>query len=237
LTSKKSLILIVGFLIFIFIYNNNLFRKFYNIILIDYDSRLSKSSGFCSGDSVGYLKYLKKKYLFEFNPEVINYENSSPNSDWPIYDNYFKKNYDYKILLNYPKKVLMHFKPLNKYFFSKNTAMHQSGIKEIIFNLKKKEIDFDAEIIIYRQIMENTKKKIIYKNNFNLSVLDNFPILINYNTSKINAIYQKTFIEINGLDEEDYSKIESITLNLEHKFDLKNYKIIDNYENCYYINE
>ena len=73
---KKISILIAGFLVLIFILNQNLFRKFYNIINIDYEDRISKTSGFCSADSAGYLRNLKKKldlkiknflqYLIEF---------------------------------------------------------------------------------------------------------------------------------------------------------------------------
>ena len=40
-----------------------------------------------------------------------------------------------------------------------------------------------------------------------------------------------------GLTEKQILKINSITLNLEHKFNLNNLKIIDNYENCYYVYE
>ena len=65
---KKSFgVLIIGFLILSFIYNHNLFRKLYNIFVINFESRLTKKSGYCSRESVGFLRMLKKKYKFNFN--------------------------------------------------------------------------------------------------------------------------------------------------------------------------
>ena len=61
---KKNLsILLISFLTLIFIYNQNLFRKVYNIVNLTYEDRISQVSGFCSEDSVGYLTYLKKNLI------------------------------------------------------------------------------------------------------------------------------------------------------------------------------
>ena len=238
MTSKKILILLAGLLIFVFIYNNNLIRKFYNIITIKHDTRLSKSSGYCSKDSIGYLKYLKKKYNFTFNPRVINFENSSPSSNWAIYDNNFEDKNDHIILLNYSKKSFLLFKPNGKIFISNKTANYQNGIVEILFNLKQNQIDFNSEILIYKKkeaVSDN--KEIIYKGYLNQTIFKNIPVPIKYKTEKINDIYKPFYIEMPGLTEKQILKINTITLNLEHKFNLNNLKIIDNYENCYYVYE
>ena len=242
MTSKKILILAIGLLILIFVYNNNLFRKLYNVVAIQHDERLSLRTGFCSRQSVGYLKYLKKKYSFKFNPVVINYKEFS-NSNWPIYDNNYKVDNSHKILLNMPKKVVMIFKPSINLFVTNNTSIHQKGINEILFDLKKNELNFDSEIIIYRKKKSSKNKEIIYKKYFNQIISDNIPISINYKTSKINDLYRNTFIEMPGLDKEEFSKIKRITLNLDHKYDLKKSKIIDiakdtgEWPNCFYIND
>ena len=149
---KKNLgVLIISFLILSFIYNHNLFRKLYNIFVINFESRLTKKHGYCFRESVGFLRMLKKKYKFNFNPLIVNYEDAVPNSGWSVYDNYNKTDKNHKILLNYPKNLSLYFKPLNKIFYSGGTVKHSNGISNIIFDLKDKHIRIDSKIKIYRK--------------------------------------------------------------------------------------
>ena len=233
---KKNIgVLIVAFLVLIFIFNQNLFRKFYNIINIDYEDRVSKISGFCSDDSTGYLINLKKKFNFKFNPQVINYEDSVPDSNWAIYDTQLKDNFNYKILLNYPDELSIKFIPAGNYFYSKNTSKYAAGLSGIIFDLKVENMNFNSEIIIYRKNYGSEKKEIIYKNLFNQSILNNELIKIDFKTKKINNIYKLTFLEIKNSDENQIQLINSVKLLLKNEFNLKNFEIIDSYQNCYYI--
>ena len=112
----------------LFIYNNNLIRKFYNIITTKHDIRLSESSGYCSKDSIGYLKYLKKKYNFTFNPRVINFENSSPSSNWPVYDNNLDNDLGF-----------LHIKDLINNISSKNFEL-KDAIREVLYVAPKSPI-------------------------------------------------------------------------------------------------
>jgi len=226
-------ILIIGFLILSFIYNHNIFRKLYNIFIINYESRLTKEQGYCSRESVGFLRMLKKKYKFNFNPLIVNYENSVPSSGWSIYDNYNKTDNKHKILLNYPKNLSLHFKPLNKIFYSEGTVRHSNGMSNIIFDLKDKHIRINSKIKIYRKTLN--KKDIIYEENFHKLVENNQIIPIEFNTKKINSVYKPTFIEIPNLTEDQIGKINRIVLNLNHEFNLKDFTIIEKFNNCYYI--
>ena len=233
---KKNIgILIVGFLVLIFIFNQNLFRKFYNIINFDYESRFSKSNGYCSEDSVGYLRYLKKKYDFKFNPTVINYEDSVPNSNWAIYDTRLKDDNTHKVLLNYRNKLFLKFEPSVKNFYSKNTVKYSSGISEIYFDLKVQSINLSSNLTIYRKNFGIKEKEIIYSKFFDEIIKNNESIKIDYDTKKINNIYKPTFLEINNLDKEKINKINSITLVLKNEFDLNNFQILNNYGDCYYV--
>ena len=232
---KNISVLIAGFLVLIFIFNQGLFKKLYNIINIDYKDRVSKVSGFCSGDSIGYLIDLKKKFNFKFNPQVINYEDSVPDSNWAIYDTELKDNFDYKILLNYPKELFIKFIPSGNYFYSKNTSKYATGLSGIIFDLKTENMNFNTEIIIYRKNFGSTEKEIIYKNFFNQNISNNELIKIDFNTKKINNIYKPIMLEIKNLDENKIQLINNIKLLLKNEFDLKDFKIIDSYQNCYYI--
>ena len=233
---KKNInILIAGFLVLIFIFNQNLFRKLYNIINIDYEDRVSKASGFCSGESSGYLINLKKKFKFKFNPQVINYEDSVPDSNWAIYDNRLKDNFNYKILLNYPDELSIKFDPAGNYFYSKNVSRYAVGLSGIVFDLNVENMNFNSEIIIYIKNYGNKKKEIIYKNLFNQSILDSELIKIDFNTKKISNIYKPIMLEIKNLDENKIKLINSIKILLKNEFDLKNFEIIDSYQNCYYV--
>ena len=226
-------VLIICFLILSFIYNHNFFRKLYNIFIINIESRLTKKHGYCFRESVGFLRMLKKKYKFNFNPLIVNYEDSVPSSGWSIYDNHNKTDKNHKILLNYPKNLSLYFKPLNKIFYSEDTVRHSNGISNIIFDLKDEHIKIDSKIKIYSKTF-NTKE-IIYEENFHKLVENNQIIPIEFKTKKINSIYKPIFVEILDLSDNQIGKINSIILNLNHEFNLKDFTIIEKFNNCYYV--
>ena len=231
---KNFVVLIIGFLILSFIHNHNIFRKLYNIFITNYESRLTKKQGYCSRESVGFLRMLKKKYKFNFNPLVVNYEDAVPDSGWSIYDNHNKIDKNHKILLNYPKNLSLYFKPLNKVFYSKGTVKHSDGILNIIFDLKDKHIRIDSKIKIYRKTF-NKQEIIIYEENFHRLVENNQIIPIEFKTKKINSIFKPTFIEISDLSNNQIEKINSIIINLNHEFNLKDFAIVEKFNNCYYV--
>ncbi len=230
---KNISILVIGFLILSFIYNHNFFRKLYNIFSINHKSRLTTKHGYCSRASVGFLRMLKKKYKFNFNPLIMNYEDAVPNSGWSIYDNNYKTDNKHKILLNYPKNLSLYFKPLNKIFYSEGTVKHSNGISNIIFELKDKHIRINSKIKIYRKTLN--KKDIIYEANFHKLINNNQIIPIEFKTKEINSIYKPTYIEISNLSRDQIEKINSITLNLNHEFNLMDFTIIEKFNNCYYV--
>jgi len=229
---KNTGILIIGFLILIFIYNQNLFRKFYNVFNLDFETRIAESSGYCRDDSVGYLRYLKKKYNFNFNPLVVNYEDKVPDSNWAVYDTRFKNDYSHKILLNYPDQIFLKFNRSSKNFYTTDSAKFSNGISEIFFDLNVESINFNSNLIIYRKGFGSEEKEIIFSKFFDDIIQDKETIKINYQTKKINNIYWPTFLEFNNLYND---KIKSITLILQNEFELNNFKIIDNFEDCYYV--
>ncbi len=233
---KKNIVFfIAGFLVLIFIFNQNIIRKFHNILIFDYESRLSESSGFCGGDSAGYLLDLKKRLDFKFNPKIFNYEDSVPDSNWIIYDTRLKDNSNYKVLLNYQENLFLDFFPQDNLFISSNTSKYSSGILGIIFDLKTSSIKINSEITIFRDNYGDKKKEIIYKNSLDKMINDNDFFKINFNTKKINNIYKPVKIEISNLNQAKFQKINKIKLILKNKFDLKNHEILDAYQNCYFI--
>jgi hypothetical protein len=127
----------------------------------------------------------------------------------------------------------LYFKPLNKIFYSENAVNHSNGISNIIFDLKDKHIKINSKIEIYRKTLN--KKEIIYEENFQKLVENNQIIPIEFKTKKTNSIYKPTFIEIPDLREDQIRKINSIILNLNHEFNLKDFTIIEKFNNCYYV--
>ena len=128
----------------------------------------------------------------------------------------------------------MYFKPSNKIFYSEGTVKHSNGISNIIFDLKDKHIRIDSKIKIYRKTF-NKNEIIIYEENFHRLVENNQIIPIEFKTKKINSIFKPTFIEISDLSDNQIEKINSIIVNLNHEFSLKDFTIIEKFNNCYYV--
>ena len=230
---KKNFgILIISFLILIFIFNQNLFRKFYNIINTPYEHRVSKVSGFCSKDSIGYLIFLKKKFNFKSNPMVINYDDSYPDSNWPIYDTRLKNDPTHKILLNYPDELTLEFFPYKNNFYTTNTLEYGEGISEIYFDLKVPAININTNLVIYTKIFGSDIREIIYDKPFKKLVKNHQKIELPYNVIRINNIYKPIFLEIEQVEKD---KINNIKIIVKNQFDLNKFKILDSHGNCYYI--
>ena len=230
---KKFAAFIIGFLIISFIYNHNFFRKFYNIFQKGYETRLIEKYGYCSGESIGFLRMLKKKYKFNFNPTILNYH-VLPSSAWSIYDTYNQINTKHKIFLNYPEKFYLMFEPLNKKFSSKGEVQHSNGISSISFNLKDQQIKINSNIKIYKK-KYNEEEDIIYEKNFNKLVINNQKIPLQLKTEKINSRRGPILIEMSDLSDDEIMNIKGIILDLDHEFELKNFKIMEQFNNCYYV--
>jgi len=80
---KKSQVLVLAILIIICGINTNFFKNFAEVILHKFDDRIVNRYGFCSGESIGYLLYLKKKYEIKNNPKIINYVHT-PSVNWAM---------------------------------------------------------------------------------------------------------------------------------------------------------
>jgi len=101
---KKDLkvILILILILFILVF----FRTFHNIYVIyknDYQTRLTKSYGFCDKQGYGFVRSIIKKNNIRDNIRIINYSNNFASIDSLFYN--FDKNKiyneNYLILLNY----------------------------------------------------------------------------------------------------------------------------------------
>ena len=84
---KKQNLFILLFIIIVLIFTNKIsfYNNLINLIKFNEEQRITNFYGYCRGESIGYLKYLKKKYKFDNNPEIINFKHTHP-TNWSIFD-------------------------------------------------------------------------------------------------------------------------------------------------------
>jgi hypothetical protein len=226
-------ILIISSLFIIFLIVNSFPKKLNNIIKNNYQSRLIEIYGYCSRDSYGFLQMIKNKYNIKKNPIIINYK-VLPNSIWTIYSPSKKFDTRPTIFLNYPENLNLVLLPNNnKVFVNKNDIQFSNGIKSISFVLKQDSIRLDNYITVYK--ISNSKKIEIFKKKINQTITSDEKIDLNFTTENINSRWEKIYLEINNLDKNIEDKIVRIELQLEHKYDLSKFQILEKFENCYFI--
>ena len=162
---KKFNFLLILICLFFLMNKTDFIKDFYKVIKFNEPSRIVDRYGFCGGESIGYLKYLKKKFNFKSNPKIINFIHTPP-TNWSIYDskkNNFKS--DFEILINYPGKEIDIKLPLfDKKFFllKKNNYSLARSSKEIIkLDLKDKTIKNLSIEFFSSDNFKNKKKKLV----------------------------------------------------------------------------
>jgi len=228
----KKIIILLIFIIF-FTIKINFFRNLVEVMSFSYNKRITQTYGYCGGESIGYLIYLKNKYNIYDNPKIINYKHT-PGNDWAIVNtNNINKNSNKIILLNYPGNELKVFlnKITNELYELKNIGFLFNKFLNIITleiineNLKNTEINMSLDI--YTINNNNVKKKIKVLN------IDNSKTSLDVSFNEIDAD-DKLFFKIKNLNKDNNIEL-SFLLNLENKYNLKDYEIIEKNSNCYYI--
>ena len=83
-------------------YKTSFLENLINISKNNENERITKLYGYCKNESIGYLKYLKKKYNIKSNPKIINYVHTAQ-VNWAIYETTSQNEDSTKlIILNYP---------------------------------------------------------------------------------------------------------------------------------------
>ena len=67
-----NLLIINIFVIIVVVYSLNLPLNIYNILLHNYQERLSSIYGFCEKESYGFMKKINDKYATKYNIESYN---------------------------------------------------------------------------------------------------------------------------------------------------------------------
>ena len=227
---SKIFFLIFSLLILILLLKTNFIKNLVNLIEYDESQRIEKVYGFCDGESIGYLKYLKKKYVIKTNPKILNYVHT-PKVNWSIYETSEKEDDQNQIIiLNYPGNMIdIQLKYYKDGYYELIDQGYYSKLFETIEEIKIKDFK-EPSINIEFYINNEINKLVIVKS---LKVVKNEITNRYIMNQKFNAFEmsgKRFFIKFNKL--KDKTKV---FLSLKNKHDVNNYNILDKFKNCYFI--
>ena len=129
---KNSLYLIVVILLFLVIYKTNFLKSFYNLLMNNYDERISSVYGFCDREGIGYVNFIKKKFNINGKIQLRNSLKKSNNTsgEWSVYNPNFTKEIEPNYLI-----IINHEKMKNKINLNNHKILH--NFKDCYFLTKK----------------------------------------------------------------------------------------------------
>ena len=236
---NRTYLIVLLILTIVLCIKTNFFRNFLDLNLHNYKDRLVKNYGYCSGESIGYLLYIKEKYKIKDNPKIINYIHT-PQVYWSIINTKIINQRSNKlILLNYPGSAIkVNLKKLNNNLFEFKDAQFFLDKFEKIQNLEILNNSKDFKKISWKisivEIDKNRIKKEIKKFNFKDFLEENLKIELNLPLKNLNFDSDRLYFEITS---ENKNEFENLKLNilLKNKYILDNFQVIDKFNNCYYI--
>lgn len=230
MTLKKNFPILIIIFSFLYLFEKTDFIKnLINTHNINEEKRIENLYGFCSGESVGYLRHVNNKLNFQSNPKIINYEHT-PQNLWSIYNSKYTNNKNnIFILLNYPgSEINLDLDKVSENFFEiKDTYFYSTLSSQIKYlyidnqNLNKLKIDF------YELNRNNNFKKI--KTIKLIRNKNERYFSVNQELSQFNLNEKNLFIRLN---EDNFSEIKLI---FQNRFLIDQFKILNQYKNCYVI--
>ena len=236
---KKSQIIVLLILTIAVGIKTNFFRNLAEVSLHKFDSRIINKYGYCSGESIGYLLYLKKKYQIKDNPKIVNYIHT-PRVNWAMVNtNIINKNSKKLILLNYPgSEIRIDLEKINSNLFEFKDAEFFSNkfdkieSIEIVNNSKNfKKIDWKIDIVTIDKFRNKKNIKAFNIENF---LDESVKIKLDIFFENLNLGEKKFYFKIKS---RNISKFKNLQLKiiLKNKYILENFQIIDSVDNCYYV--
>ena len=236
---KKSQIIVLLILTIAVGIKTNFFRNLAEVALYKFDDRIINKYGYCSGESIGYLLYLKKKYQIKDNPKIVNYAHVA-DANWAIVNTkIIDKNSKKLILLNYPgPEISIDLKNINSNLFEfKDAEFFSNKFEkiesiEIVNNSKNFEkINWKIDIVT---IDKSRNKKNIKAFDIETFLGESVKIKLDVFFENLNLVGEKFYFKIIN---RNISKFENLQLKiiLKNKHILKNFQIINNIDNCYYV--
>ena len=222
--------LIVIFLLIIFLTKSDFFRNLYFLNQDNYTKRMVDQYGYCSKESYGFLVDLKKKFKFDVNPKIINYDVLPP-SDWIIYNSSQDFEKRPRIFLNYRKEQSLKFNNLGKGFISEGHVQYTNFLESITFKTKNSNFNINDKIKIYKVI--NNKKKLIFEKYINENIENQKKIYTNFKTELFNSRWEQFYLEFNN---KTYNNnIDRVILNFRNKYQFSDEDVLFSKKNCFFI--
>ena len=222
--------LIIIFLFVIFIIKSDFFRNLYFLKQDNYTKRMVDKYGYCSKESYGFLIDLKKKYKFNANPKIVNYD-VLPSSNWIIYNSSQDFEKKPRIFLNYQREPSLKFNNLEKNFISEGHVQYTNFLESITFKTKNKNFYINDKIKIYKII--NGKKKLVFEKYIKGNVGNQKKIYINFKTELFNSRWERFYLELDNTNHNN--KINEVMLNFKNKYQFSDADILFSKKNCFYI--
>jgi hypothetical protein len=186
--------------------------------------------GYCTKESYGFLIDLKKKYKFDVNPKIINYD-VLPSSNWIIYNSSQDFEKRPRIFLNYQKELSLIFNNSGKNFKSEGHVQYTNFLESITFITKNENFYIKDNIKIYK--IFNGKKKLIFKKYVNENVENKKKIYANFKTEEFNSRWEKFYFELENTNH--INKIDKVILNFRNKYQFSDEDVLFSKNNCFYI--
>ena len=231
--SFKINLVILFFILFVFLYKINPTKNFSEIINNKLPKRLENIYGYCGGESVGYLKYIKKNFKLNAHPKIINFIHTPPNL-WSIYEakfNNYKSNK--KIILNYPgEKIQVDLVSLGNNIFEFKDPYYFSTISNKINKIYSKKTDLKIDYLEFYKNNYLNNSNLLKKSKLSYGNLKEHNLQVNLEEFEIGE--NRLFIKI--ISKESYGKSSALKVELENRLNINDYEIIHNYENCYFLN-
>ena len=231
--SFKINLIILFFILLVFLYKINPTKNFSEIINNKLSKRLENVYGYCGGESVGYLKYIKKKFKLNAHPKIINFIHTPPNL-WSIYEakfNNYKSNK--KIILNYPgEKIQVDLVSLGNNIFEFKDPYYFSTISNNINKIYSKKTDLKIDYLEFYKNNYLNNSNLLKKSKLSYDNLKEHNLQINLEEFEIGE--NRLFIKI--ISKESYGKSSALKVELENRLNINDYEIIHNHENCYFLN-
>ena len=227
--SPENLLVFILFLLLV--YKIDFPRKFYNLSTLNYDKRVNKVYGFCSNYSAGFINKIQKKYkLNDLN--IIKFTGSR-NPYW-IIPNIKKESKTNYIFIKYNLINDYHLEKINDDTFKYNFTYANNYKKVSQISFKYSDISNLDSIDIF----SDSKK--IFNQKVNQAIIDKDKIQIQLNKTIVEDFFNSQSSEVNYYFVPVYKvlnkdkKIKDMKIYFKNIYDLNNFKIIEQFENCYY---
>lgn len=232
MNKKIFLNLLIFFFFIILLFKTNFIKNIISVYNLDENDRITKTYGYCGGESIGYLKYLKKEFNFKSNPKIINFIHTPP-INWSIYNPKKYKKSDYLIVLNYPGKIFeKELVYLKENFYEIKDPYYLSTISKSLSKISLKNYKSRIKEINFYKNSDTGKLTLLKKIDYRAkNYFEHYPIKLDF--KEFNIDENRLFVEI--IANTKIPKTNKVKVSFQSIIDIEVSKIINSTKNCYLV--